>query len=149
MSIICGPFQVGTWDSTKNRYKNGHNVRISGDKKSLKIYATDATGEETTKVCDHSLVSGNFVCLFVNDNAAIVVQQAKSEKLVSISIGASKGMKTRLDEVADGTMGITSFIGTDDVRQGLYVFSNALEVTPNSGVNLRFDESSEKLIIEY
>jgi hypothetical protein len=146
MSTICGPFQLGTWDSTKKVYKNGHRVKISGDRKSLEIYATDEIGAPTTKVCDCSLVSSNFVCLFVDDNA-IKVQQAKSGKSVSISIDASKGMSTRLHE-AGGT-GITSFIGTDDVRQWLYIFYAALEVVADPGVNLRFDESSKKLILEY
>ncbi|NUN99827.1 MAG: hypothetical protein HUU01_04335 [Saprospiraceae bacterium] len=146
---IAGPFPIGTWIPRTKKYKDGHQLLISEDKKRLEVYPTDDAGNNGSLLYYYDLTSGGFVQIVVT-NGQLFIQDAKPDIEVHIEISGSKALFTRLDELnAPSSAGITCFIGTDDVRQGITVFSNRLEGTPSAGINLRFDESSNKLIIEY
>lgn len=149
LNPIAGPFPIGTWISRTKKYQNGHHLYISKNKKFLEIYPTDSSGNNGDLLYSHDLTLGGFVQIAVT-NGGLVIQGAKPAAQVHIEISESKDLFTRLDELkASSSAGITCFIGTDDARQGITVFSNRLEAMSSAGINLKFDESSKKLIIEY
>lgn len=148
LEIICGPFNLGTWDIGSKVFKNGHHLSVSTDKSSLVVKRTNENGVEIDPpVCTHSIVSGTFVGIVVNQNQQLVIQQPKINTSIKIEIAASQILKAKLDKWY-GTV-ITSFIGTDDLRQGRVLFSNCLHQAVDAGINVRFDESTSKLVIEY
>lgn len=143
---ICGPFSLGTWDASNKRFKNGHHLFVSNDKKRLEVYTTDANGANVALVCNTPINSATFTGIFVDSNN-LVIQAPKATTTIMTEINGGQVLYTRLDKVP-GTI-ITSFIGTDDLRQGVTFFANRLEAAGNAGINIRFDQNANKLIVVY
>lgn len=149
-ALICGPFNIGTWDAINQVYLNGHHLYISEDKLSLEVYETDSNGRNITPpVCTQSLNNAAFTGIIIRAGQ-LEVGSPKATHTIHTEIDQTRGLKSRLTEINDehGSP-LTSFIGTDDLRQGFVFFSNCLETLTKAGINLRYDSQSNKLIVEY